>query len=169
MELLSHVYSTKCVVLGHLIIIVTLWRKKLLILLIEYSMIFLYRYYNFTVGLSFLKLYATWLGFTQRYRGRCHIDHDIKRLLRYHQTLTCRDWAISSQSVNSIVDDMEEVRWPSGLIVGLATGWSWVRITLLQLRFATLVIPFTQLYQCISEETLKAAGPFYLVAMPGEV
>ena len=34
---------------------------------------------------------------------------------------------------------------------------------------ATLAIPFTQLCQCLSEETLKAVGPFYLVSMPGEV
>ena len=32
-------------------------------------------------------------------------------------------------------------------------------------------IPFTPLCQCecLSEETLKAVGPFYLVSMPGEV
>ena len=38
-----------------------------------------------------------------------------------------------------------------------------------QLRFRTLAIPFTPLCQCLSEETLKAVGPFYLVSMPGEV
>ena len=27
---------------------------------------------------------------------------------------------------------------------------------------------FTPLFQCLSEETLKAVGPFYLVSMPGE-
>ena len=47
--------------------------------------------------------------------------------------------------------------------VGLATGWSWVRIPLRQLRFGTLAIPFTPLCQCLSEETLKVVGPFYLV------
>ena len=36
-------------------------------------------------------------------------------------------------------------------------------------RFGTLPIPFTSLCQCLSEETLKAVGPFYLVSMPGEV
>ena len=30
-------------------------------------------------------------------------------------------------------------------------------------------IPFTPLCQCLSEETLKAVGPLYLVSMPGEV
>ena len=35
--------------------------------------------------------------------------------------------------------------------------------------FGTLAIPFTPLCQCLSEETLKAVGPFYLVSMPGEV
>ena len=36
-------------------------------------------------------------------------------------------------------------------------------------RYGTLAIPFTPLCQCLSDETLKAVGPFYLVAMPGEV
>ena len=35
-----------------------------------------------------------------------------------------------------------------------------------QLRFGTLATPPCQ---CLSEETLKAVGPFYLVSMPGEV
>ena len=38
-----------------------------------------------------------------------------------------------------------------------------------QLRFGTLAILFTPLCQYLSEETLKAVGPFYLVSMPGEV
>ena len=38
-----------------------------------------------------------------------------------------------------------------------------------QLRFRTLAIPFTLFCQCLSEETLKAVGPFYLVSMPEEV
>ena len=33
----------------------------------------------------------------------------------------------------------------------------------------TLAISFTTLCQCLSEETLKAVGPFYLVSMLGEV
>ena len=37
------------------------------------------------------------------------------------------------------------------------------------LRLGTLAIPFTPLCQCISDETLKAVGSFYLVSMPGEV
>ena len=50
------------------------------------------------------------------------------------------------------------------------TGWSRVRIQLRQLiRFGTWSIPFTPLCQCLSEETLKTVGPFYLVSMPGEV
>ena len=32
-----------------------------------------------------------------------------------------------------------------------------------------LAISFTPLCQCLSEETLKAVGPFYLASMPGEV
>ena len=36
-------------------------------------------------------------------------------------------------------------------------------------RFGTLAIPFTPPCQCLSDETLKAVGPFYLVSMPGEV
>ena len=38
-----------------------------------------------------------------------------------------------------------------------------------KLCFGTLAIPFTPLCQSLSEETLKAVGPFYLVSMPGEV
>ena len=44
-----------------------------------------------------------------------------------------------------------------------------VQIPLRKRRFGTLAIPFTPLCQCLSEETLKAVGPFYLVSMPGEV
>ena len=32
-----------------------------------------------------------------------------------------------------------------------------------------VAIPFTPPCQCLSDETLKAVGPFYLVSMPGEV
>ena len=35
-------------------------------------------------------------------------------------------------------------------------------------EFGTLAIPLTFLCQCLSDETLKAVGPFYLVSMPGE-
>ena len=35
--------------------------------------------------------------------------------------------------------------------------------------FGTLAIPFTPLCQCLSDETVNAVGPFYLVSMPGEV
>ena len=43
-----------------------------------------------------------------------------------------------------------------------------------QLYFTELVLKFTQfhsphIYLCLSEETLKADGPFYLVSMPGEI
>ena len=67
---------------------------------------------------------------------------------------------------------IDTTRWPSGLDrwLGLATGRSGrVRIPLRQRRFGLLAIPFTSLCHCLSEETLKAVGPFYLVSMPGEV
>ena len=35
--------------------------------------------------------------------------------------------------------------------------------------FGTLAIPFIPACQCLSGETVKAVGPFYLVSMPGEV
>ena len=35
--------------------------------------------------------------------------------------------------------------------------------------FETWAISFTPLCPCLSEETLKCVGPFYLVSMPGEV
>ena len=38
-----------------------------------------------------------------------------------------------------------------------------------KLRFGTLAIQFTPLCQSLSEETLKAVGPFYLMYMPVEV
>ena len=46
---------------------------------------------------------------------------------------------------------------------------SWIRIPLRQLHFVTLAILFTPICQCLSEETLKAVSPFYLVSMPGVV
>ena len=36
-------------------------------------------------------------------------------------------------------------------------------------RFETQAISFTSHCLCLSEETLKAGGPFYQVSMPGEV
>ena len=36
-------------------------------------------------------------------------------------------------------------------------------------RFGTLAISFTPLCQCLSDETVKAVGPFYMLSMPGEV
>ena len=57
--------------------------------------------------------------------------------------------------------------WLSGLERRPATGRSMVRVPLQKtFRFATLAIPFTPLCQCLSEETVKAVGPFYLVSMP---
>ena len=34
--------------------------------------------------------------------------------------------------------------------------------------FGTLAIPLTPACQCLSDETVKAVGPFYLVSMPGK-
>ena len=36
-----------------------------------------------------------------------------------------------------------------------------------KILFGTLAIPFTPLCQCLSDETVKAGGPFYRVSMPG--
>ena len=65
-------------------------------------------------------------------------------------------------------------RWPSGLgsWLRMATGHSRPGsnpISVKTFRFGTLAIPFTPLCQCLSDETLKAVSPFYLVSMPGEV
>ena len=35
--------------------------------------------------------------------------------------------------------------------------------------FGTLAIPFTPLCQCLSDESVKSVGPFYLVSMPWEL
>ena len=64
-------------------------------------------------------------------------------------------------------------RWPSGLVNSASTidrtvdGSSPTSVT--TFLFGTLAIPFTLLCQCLSDETVKAVGPFYLVSMPGEV
>ena len=65
--------------------------------------------------------------------------------------------------------------WPSGLGTG-ARGLTGDRTVngsspaaVKTFRFGTLAIPFTPPCQCLSDETLKAVGPFYLVPMPGEV
>ena len=64
-------------------------------------------------------------------------------------------------------------RWPSGLgrWLWMATGHSRPGSTPTagDFEFGTLAIPLTLLCQCLSDETLKAVGPFYLVSMPGEV
>ena len=57
--------------------------------------------------------------------------------------------------------------WLSGYSAELATEGSWplVRILVEQLwNFVNSVYP-----TCLSDGTLKAVGPFYLVSMPGEV
>ena len=64
-----------------------------------------------------------------------------------------------------------KLRWGGGGSVVRACDWQssgrgfefcWGRLEI-------LAISFTPLCQCVSEETLKDVGPFYLVAMPGEV
>ena len=56
-------------------------------------------------------------------------------------------------------------QWPSGL-----EHWTGDRVVLCSNPAGgTLAIPFTPLCQCLSEETLKAVGPFYRVSMPGEL
>ena len=57
-------------------------------------------------------------------------------------------------------------RWFSGKA---QDWWSQVRILLAQLCFGTLAIRFIPLCQCLSEETQKAVGPFYLVSMPEDL
>ena len=62
-------------------------------------------------------------------------------------------------------------RWPSGLERGtgdrVVLGSNPAATT--SLRNFGKIFRFTPLCQCLSEETLKAVGPFYLVSMPGEV
>ena len=66
----------------------------------------------------------------------------------------------------------EGPRWPSGLehrtgdrvvLAGFESRCGNL------IRFGNLATSFVPLCQCLSEETLKAVGPFYLVSMPGEV
>ena len=49
--------------------------------------------------------------------------------------------------------------WPS-ISCGFESHWG---------RLETLAVFFTPLCQCLSDDTLKSVGPFYLVSMPGEV
>ena len=71
------------------------------------------------------------------------------------------------------VAEWRGAQWPSGSErwLGLATGQfpAGFESHCGKLCFGTLAIPFTPLCQCLSEETLKAVGPVYLVSMPGEV
>ena len=65
-------------------------------------------------------------------------------------------------------------RWPSGLErwLGMAPGHfrpGSNPTSVKTFRFGTLAIPFTPLCQCLSDETVKAVGPFSLVSMPGQV
>ena len=75
----------------------------------------------------------------------------------------------ANREMHKVSNSLGHGGWPSGL--GLRTG---DRVVLSsspasQLRFGTLAIPFTPHRQCISEETLKAVGPFHLVSMLREV
>ena len=75
----------------------------------------------------------------------------------------------------------EGARWPSegGAVAEWVRGWLGMATrhsrpgsnptSVKTFRFGTLPIPFTLLCECLSDETLKAVGPFYLVSMPGEV
>ena len=62
-------------------------------------------------------------------------------------------------------------RWPSGLERWLvqATGLSWPGSNPTAENFASELWQFRLPRFPLSEETLKAVGPFYLVSMPGEV
>ena len=91
--------------------------------------------------------------------------------LRFYQNTLCPvAWPFN---MKCIIHFNVWARWPSGLErwLGLAIG----RFRPVfeshygKLRFGTLAIPFTPLCHCLSEETLEAVGPFYLVSMPGEV
>ena len=73
--------------------------------------------------------------------------------------------------MESIIRDKMGGRWPSGLEhwLGMETEHSRPGSVKKTFRFGTSAIPFTLLCQCLSDETVKAVGPFYLVSMPGEV
>ena len=64
---------------------------------------------------------------------------------------------------------MKGARWPSGLEhwLGQATGLSRPGSNATAENFASELR--NSVGQCLSEETIKAGGPFYLVSMPGEV
>ena len=58
-------------------------------------------------------------------------------------------------------------RWSRGRAPDCQSRGRWFNPT--YRRFETLAISSPHICLCLSEETLKAGGPFYLVSMPGEV
>ena len=59
------------------------------------------------------------------------------------------------------------LRWSCGRASGFQSKGPGLETTCC--RFKTWAISFTPLCPCLSEDTLKAFGPFCLVSMPGEV
>ena len=68
-------------------------------------------------------------------------------------------------------------RWPKGgAVAEWVRAWTGDRTvdgssptSVKTFLLGTLAIRFTPLCQCLSDETVKAVGPFYLVSMPGGV
>ena len=87
---------------------------------------------------------------------------DCAAIYRHIIISSCVSWPRdgSTHGIRSML--LAGVWWLSGLERWTGDRGVWVRIP--QLRFGTLaIIPFNPLCRCLSEDTLKAVGPFYLV------
>ena len=93
----------------------------------------------------------------------------------------CLQYSILPQFIRGYIQVNFDRVYYAYLVDLLVCGTEWVRAsigdrtidgstpTAGDFEFGTLAIPLTLLCQCLSDETLKAVGPFYLVSMPGEV
>ena len=97
----------------------------------------------------------------------------------YMMQQSCKHIMLASYNLFSLMTDITVCKILSMIHVVLGRGGSVVRASDWQSsgrgfeshwgRLKTLAISFTPLCQCLSEETLKAVGTFYLVSMPEEV
>ena len=104
-----------------------------------------------------------------------HGTPDVMRqcVVRMHRLFTTHSWNSREKQYMYIL--IAQIQWlvrGRGGPVGQSVGLGWrpdgpgrIRIPLRK----TSAIPFSSFCPCLSEETLKAVSPFYLVSMSGEV
>ena len=80
-----------------------------------------------------------------------------------HISLSCRHSGFNPQTTHVILGVKTWLSTLETVSISLVVA-EW-----LERHFKTWASSFTPRCQCLSDETLKAVGPFYLVSMPGEV